>query len=117
MLVQRNGADVVFDLSTDDLSQTAETLRLVEHVIRDECAVRVVANLASIASIFSLQIGTLVAMHVVCYENVAVLKLANVNEHVKNQLRLVGLDKIMEIHHGVKSALESFGAKAEKVIE
>ncbi len=112
MLIQKIGTDLVFDLSTDDLSQTTETLRLVEHVLIEECATRVVANLETITSIFSLQIGTLVAMHVMCYENIAVLKLANVNEHVKNQLRLVGLDKIMEIHHGVRTALDSFGANS-----
>ncbi len=111
MLVQKIGSDLVFDLTEGDLSQTRGTLSIVERAIHEESAMHVVANLSSIQSIFSLQIGTLVAMHVLCYENVAVMKLANVHEHVKNQLRLVGLDQLMEIHHGVKAALDSFGQK------
>ena len=88
------------------------TLAALEHEIRDECAQHVVADLETIESIFSLQIGTLVAMHVMCYENLAVMKLANVRDHVKNQLKLVGLDKLMQMHHGTKVAIESFGQKS-----
>ena len=109
MQIVRVGKDLIFDLTSEDLSQTSQTLAIVENVIKEDGALRVVANLESIRSIYSLQIGTLVAMHVLAYENLAVMKLANVNEHVKNQLRLVGLDKIMEMHHGVNAALESFG--------
>ena len=112
MFVQKNGKDLIFDLNKEDLSQTVQTLSLVERIIKEECAMHIVANLAAIQSIYSLQIGTLVAMHVLAYENVAVMKLANVNEHVKNQLRLVGLDQIMEIHHGVAAAADSFGTKS-----
>ncbi|MEI6234668.1 MAG: hypothetical protein WCT04_16555 [Planctomycetota bacterium] len=109
MQIIRVGKDLIFDLNREDLTQTSQTLTIVENVIKEDGALRVVANLESITSIYSVQIGTLVAMHVLAYENIAVMKLANVNEHVKNQLRLVGLDKIMEIHHGVHTALESFG--------
>lgn len=115
MLIERVGSAVVFSLSKEDLSTPIPTLAALEHEIRDECAQQVVADLESIESIFSLQIGTLVAMHVMCYENVAVMKLANVNDHVKNQLRLVGLDKLMEMHHGRKVTIESFETKSPAV--
>ena len=111
MDVRKIDKDLVFDLTQEDLSKTVQTLAMVERFIKEDGAMRVVANLETIESIYSLQIGTLVAMHVLCYENVAVMKLANVNEHVKNQLRLVGLDQIMEIHHGISAALDCFGAK------
>jgi len=111
MLVNKNGKDLVFVLTKEDLSQTVQTLSIVENIIKEDGAIRVVADLQAIQSIFSLQIGTLVAMHVLAYENVAVMKLANVNEHVKNQLRLVGLDQIMEIHHGPNAVVDSFGTK------
>ena len=67
-----------------------------------------------IENIYSMQIGTLVTMHVLCYENVAFMKLANASEKVKNLLRMVGLEAMMEIHHGVDVALQSFG-KDKKV--
>jgi anti-anti-sigma regulatory factor len=109
MLIEKVGTATVFSLSKEDLSMPMPTLAALEHEIRDECAQHIVADLESIHSIYSLQIGTLVAMHVTCYENVAVMKLANVNEHVKNQVKLVGLDKLMEMHHGRAVAVESFG--------
>ena len=59
-----------------------------------------------------MQIGTLVTMHVMCYENVAVMKLAGANEKVKNLLRMVGLETMMEMHHGSEVATQSFGTAA-----
>jgi anti-anti-sigma factor len=100
---------VIFDLTLADLAQITPMLEALEYQLREECAQRVIANLEAIESIYSIQIGTLVAMHVKCYENLAVMKLANVNKHVRNQLQIVGLEKLMEIHHGTAAALESFG--------
>ncbi|HLX63895.1 MAG TPA: hypothetical protein VKX17_21670 [Planctomycetota bacterium] len=108
MLIERVGPTAIFTLSKEDLSAPVPTLAALEREIKDECAQQIVADLEIIESIYSLQIGTLVAMHVMCYENLAVMKLASVNNHVKNQLRLVGLDKLMEMHHGKQVAVESF---------
>jgi hypothetical protein len=59
----------------------------------------------------SLQIGTIVSLHLIAYENVAVMKLAGVQNRVKFLLQLIGLDKLMEMHHGAEVAVASFGAR------
>ena len=58
------------------------------------------------------QIGTLVTIHVLCYENVAVMKLAGANQKLRELLRMVGLEALMEMHHGTGVAVESFGPPA-----
>jgi anti-anti-sigma factor len=111
MNIRKIDGHTVFDLSSADLSQIAETLVALEATLREENVQRVIANLQGIQSIYSMQIGTLVAMHVKCYENLAVMSLANVHPHVRNQLEMVGLDKLMELHHGLEAA-RGFNAKA-----
>ena len=111
MNIRKVDGQTVFDLTADDLSQIAPTLEALDMELKEECAQRVVGNLEGITSIYSIQIGTLVAMHVKCYENLAIMSLANVHPHVRSQLQMVGLDKLMELHHGLK-ANEGFNAKA-----
>lgn len=108
MTVHNNSGKVTLDVTRDDLSLIMPTLARLEEQLRDECAQEVTVNLEKIDSIYSLQIGTLAAMHVMCYENLAVMKLSNVNAHVQGQLTLVGLDKMMEMHHGADVVKESF---------
>jgi anti-anti-sigma regulatory factor len=111
MKISRDGTAAIFQFTREDLSLIIPTLAAVETELKEECAQVIVADLAAFESIYSLQIGSLAAMHVLCYENLAVMKLMNVHEHVKQQLTLVGLDKLMELHHGAGVAKESFGKK------
>ena len=108
MVIRRDAGTATLEVTSDDLSRIVPTLARLEVQLKDECAQVVIVNLAEIDSIYSLQIGTLAAMHVMCYENLAVMKLSHVNAHVKNQLTMVGLDKMMEMHHGAHVAQESF---------
>jgi len=110
MNIRKIDGHTVFDLNADDLSQIGETLAALEALLREENVQRVIANLQDLASIYSIQIGTLVAMHVKCYENLAVMSLANVHPHVRNQLEMVGLDKLMSFRHGLDAG-QGFDAK------
>ena len=110
MLILRTNSTAELIVDRNDLSNLVPLLAQLETQLRDECAQVVIVNLQAFDSIFSLQIGALAAMHVMCYENLAVMKLSHVHDHVKNQLTMVGLDKMMEIHHGAKAASESFRA-------
>jgi hypothetical protein len=40
------------------------------------------------------------------------MKLANVNDKLKALLRMVGLEALMEMHHGTDVAMQSFGPPA-----
>jgi anti-anti-sigma factor len=84
--------------------------RLLESLLKVDGEKKFVADMSAVESIYSLQIGTLVTMHVLCYENVAIMKLAGVRPKVRNILRIVGLETLMEMHHGAEMATESFDA-------
>lgn len=102
--------DVVVLTPTEaDLADALGTARVVEQLLRDEGENKIVVDLRLVENIYSLQIGTLVTIHVMCYENVAVMRLANANEKLKALLRMVGLEALMEMHHGSDVATQSFG--------
>jgi anti-anti-sigma factor len=109
MLVQKVPGAVILVPTEKDLENQKQACAVVENLVKMDGESRVVVDLGQIENIYSMQIGTLVTMHVLCYENVAFMKLANVSEKVKNLLRMVGLEAMMEIHHGVDVALQSFG--------
>ena len=106
---------MILTLRPEDLNDPRKPIGILENLLRVEGERKIVADLSHVDSIYSLQIGTLVTMHVMCYENVAVMKLAGTNEKVKGLLRMVGLEAMMEMHHGAAVAAASFGAPAQKV--
>ena len=101
---------VIIELSPDDLTDAKELSNVMERLLLEDGERKIVADLTRVDAIYSLQIGSLVTMHVMCYENVAVMKLAGANEKVKNLLRMVGLETKMEMHHGPDVAAQSFGS-------
>lgn len=109
MEIQKVKDVVIFRLTPADLSDARNMQRIIENLLKVDGEKKFVADLTAVDSIYSLQIGTLVTMHVLCYENVAVMKLAGVNAKVRNVLRIVGLETLMEMHHGAEVAAESFG--------
>jgi anti-anti-sigma factor len=112
MQVSKEDGVVVLKLLPADLSDPRQMSALMEKLLVEDGERRIVADLRQIESIYSMQIGALVTMHVMCYENVAVMKLAGANEKVKNLLRMVGLETMMEMHHGPEVAAQSFGEAA-----
>ena len=96
-------------LTRKDLDDPRATVQVVQELVQVEGERKIVADLSEIQLLTSLQVGTLVALHLVCYESVAVMTLANVIERNRTVLKLVGLDKLMEIHHGKDVAVESLG--------
>lgn len=113
MEIQKIKDVVILKLVEDDLSDPHNTSLIVENLLKVDGEKRFVIDLSAVASIYSIQIGTLVTMHVLCYENVAIMKLAGVNDKVRNVLRIVGLEALMEMHHGTEVALESFGKRKD----
>jgi anti-anti-sigma regulatory factor len=100
---------VIMKLTNEDLDNPQKSLNILESLLRDEYERKFVADLSKMEAIYSIQIGTLVSMHVMCYENVAVMKLAGASDKVKELLRMVGLEAMMEMHHGAAVAAQSFG--------
>lgn len=109
MKIRKEKDVVILELIADDLSDPRRMSVILERLLLEEGERKIVADLSQIDSIYSIQIGSLVTMHVMCYENVAVMKLAGANDKVKNLLRMVGLETMMEMHHGAEVAAQSFG--------
>ena len=105
---QKERGVVTLRLTAEDLSHPHETVSALEDLL-SEGERRFVADLGALSCVTSLQAGTLFSLHALCYENLAILKLAGAVKKVNVILRLIGLDKIMEFHHGREVALASFG--------
>ncbi|MCW8132889.1 MAG: STAS domain-containing protein [Planctomycetota bacterium] len=114
MEIKKTKDIVVLRLKSADLTHIQETSDIVEDLLKVDGERKFVADLAEVHQINSLQAGALVTLHLLCYENLAVMKLAGVNEKVKIVLRLIGLDKLMEMHHGADVASQSFGSPGSK---
>ena len=110
MQIKKDKDVVVLTPTAEDLANVRGTARIVEQLLKEDGENRIVVDLSQMQQVHSLHIGTLVTLHVLCYENVAVMKLANVSQKLKSLLRMVGLEALMEMHHGVDVAAESFGA-------
>jgi len=114
MDIKKENGVIILSISEADLNDPRKTSYDLENLLKIEGETKFVADVSKVQSIYSIQIGTLVTMHVMCYENVAVMKLAGANDKVKNLLRMVGLEAMMEMHHGSSVAMESFGPSGEK---
>ena len=110
MEIRKDHDVVVIKLLSADLSEPRNTSRVIEALLKNDGERKIVLDLSQIEGIYSLQIGTLVTIHCLCYENVAVMKLTGANDRVKELLRMVGLETLMALHHGADIAIESFGA-------
>ena len=109
MEIKKNKDIVLLRLSPEDLTAIQETSEIVEDLLKIDGERKFVADISAVKQINSLQAGALVTLHLVCYENLAVMKLAGVTDKVKVVLQLIGLDKLMEMHHGPEVASASFG--------
>lgn len=111
MKIEKSGSVVVLTIVKEDLSNPQHASKVLEELIQSEGQRNFVADLSKLDQISSLQVGAIVTLHLICYENLAVLKLANVSTPILKVLKLVGLDKLMEMHHGVNVARQSFEEK------
>lgn len=110
MDIQKDKDIITLTLTVDDLNDPRGMFRVLEKMLKQDGERKIIADLSQIESIYSLQIGTLVTMHVMCYENIAVMKLAGTKKKVREVLRSVGLETLMEMHHGTDVAKESFAS-------
>lgn len=113
MEIKKDKDVVVLTPTEEDLADPQGTARIVEQLLKEDGENKIVVDLSCAELLDSLQIGTLVTLHVLCYENVAVMKLANASDKLKSLLRMVGLEALMEMHHGIDVAAASFGPPGE----
>ena len=100
--------EIRIKVSSEDLFDPVKTIAEVTETLSGGEYPRVMIDLAGITYVQSIQIGTLVAIHMVAYENLSIIRYVNISPRIKELLVTVGLDKLVESHHGEKVMRDSF---------
>ena len=100
---------LVVELTEEDLKDPVTLNREFEEIIVDEEERKILVDLSAVKTMMSLMIGTVVSIHTVAYENVALLKFTGLSKKVRMLFRLLGIDRLIEMHYGKEAALEELG--------
>ncbi len=101
---------LIVELTPKDLSDPVKLNEEFEKFILYDEERRIVVDLSGLDYLTSLQIGAVVGLHILAYENVTMMKFAGLSDKVKMLFRLLGVDTLFDMHYGRAQALESFGA-------
>ena len=82
-----------------DLAEPTDLYLAFSDMIFERGELRIRANLSGVSSLDSLQIGTLVSIHLLAYENVVVLSFEGVSERMRALFKLIGVDNLIEAHY------------------
>lgn len=116
-LSQQQGIHVI-KLNGSDLSNPIDLHRRFEQIIIHDGARKVLVDLSEVQYMNSMQIGAVVGLHVLAYENLSVVKFAGMHERIQNLFKLLGVDTLLDMHYArAKSAMESFGILAQEPTE
>jgi anti-anti-sigma regulatory factor len=100
-MVKLNGADLGDPLTLH---------KRFEEVIIHDGARKLLVDLSDVAYMNSMQIGAVVGLHVLAYENLSVVKFVGLHQRIKSLFTLLGVDTLLDMHYArARSALESFG--------
>lgn len=113
-------------LTGADLADPVALHKRFEELIIHESERRLVADLSAVSYMNSMQIGAVVGLHLLAYENLAVMKFVGLRPRIQDLFKLLGVDTLLDMHYArAKNALESFGvledfvgsAEADEVAE
>lgn len=97
-------------LTGADLSDPLALHNRFEEIIIHEGDRKLLVDLSEVSYMNSMQIGAVVGLHVLAYENLAVVKFVGLHQRIQNLFTLLGVDTLLDMHYArAKSALESFG--------
>ena len=114
MEVERRKGITILRLTGADLADPVNLHRSFETAILYEGDRKVLCDLSGVPYMNSTQIGAVVALHVMAYENLAVIKFVGMHKRVEDLFTLLGVDKLLDMHYArLKNALESFGVVEE----
>jgi anti-anti-sigma factor len=100
----------IVNLNGADLSDPLKLHKRFEEVIIHDGARKLLVDLSEVPYMNSMQIGAVVGLHVLAYENLSVVKFVGLHDRIKNLFSLLGVDTLLDMHYArAGSALESFG--------
>jgi len=110
MEILRRGGITLVRVTGADLADPVSLHKRFEEAVILEGDRKVMVDLAGIEYMNSTQIGAVVGLHVLAYENLAVVKFVGLRGRVAVLFKLVGLDTLLDMHYArAAGALESFG--------
>ena len=115
MEVERRDGITILRLTGADLADPVNLHRSFETAILYEGDRKVLCDLSAVPYMNSTQIGAVVGLHVMAYENLAIIKFVGLHQRVVELFKLLGVDKLLDMHYArLKSALESFGVAGKE---
>ena len=110
MEIKRRGGITLFRIAGPDLADPLKLHKRVEAAILEEGDRKLLVDLSEVTYMNSSQIGAVVGLHVLAYENLAVVKFVGMRERIVVLFELLGVDKLLDMHYArAAGALESFG--------
>jgi len=99
----KRGRTRVIVLDKEDMADSVLVHANIEHIIVEEGARFIAIDLAAVKEMQSLQLGCLVGLHLLAYENATILTFENVSERLRMLFGLLGIETLLE-YHGVPDA-------------
>ncbi|MBN1808664.1 MAG: anti-sigma factor antagonist [Planctomycetes bacterium] len=102
------GGVLLVELKSGDLKSPEKVNGFFERLLREDERKRVLVDIESVRDATSLMMGTLLSLHLLAYENLAVLKFTGLSPKVKMLFSLLGVDHVIQAHYGREEALRAF---------
>ena len=110
MEILRRGGITLVRVTGADLADPVSLHKRFEEAVIFEGDRKLLVDLSAVSYMNSTQIGAVVGLHVLAYENLAVVKFVGMRGRVAVLFKLVGVDTLLDMHYArAASALESFG--------
>ena len=110
MEIKRHQGITLIKVASTDLADPVKLHRSIEEAVISNGDRKLLVDLSEVTYMNSSQIGAVVGLHVLAYENLAVVKFVGIRERIAGLFKLVGVDTLLDMHYARStSALESFG--------
>ncbi len=97
-------------LTGADLSDPLALHNRFQEIIIHQGDRKLLVDLSEVSYMNSMQIGGVVGLHVLAYENLAMIKFVGLHARVQSLFGLLGVDTLLDMHYArAKGAMESFG--------
>ena len=98
MKTEKQDNRLVVRISKKDMLDPISVHAEFEKLIVDENYRRIAIDLSEVTEMHSLQLGCLVGLHLLAYENAALLAFENVAPKIRMLFKLIGIETLLEYH-------------------
>lgn len=102
------GGVLIVHLEPADIKTPQSLYGEFQRLIVDDEMKRILVDLSAIADANSLMIGALIALHLLAYEHLAVLKFSGLRPKIKMLFDMLGVTRVLESHYARGEPTDSF---------